>query len=106
MDDELESLKPNVFYVPEKTNKSALDSFILIGDILYIFQMTIKPIYDINRGLIDSADHHNFPPRDKWRFVFIIPPNLVLKVPQPWKRELRSLSPYSAVVPVEMAQSQ
>jgi hypothetical protein len=105
MDDGLESLEPNVFYVPEKTNKSALDSFILVGDILYIFQMTIKPIHDINHGLVDSADRHKFPPRAKWRFVFIIPPNSVLKVPQPWKRELRSLSPYSAVVPVEMAQS-
>ena len=61
MDDGLESLEPNVFYVPEKTNKSALDSFILIDDILYIFQMTIKPIHDINHGLIDSADHHDFP---------------------------------------------
>ena len=105
MDDELESLESNVFYVPEKTNKSALDSFILLGDILYIFQMTIKPIHDINRGLIDSADRHNFPLRAKWRFVFIIPPNLVLKVPKPWKLELRSLSLYSAVAPVEMAQS-
>ncbi|KIM80623.1 hypothetical protein PILCRDRAFT_822364 [Piloderma croceum F 1598] len=102
-DDGLESPDPNVFYVPEKTNLSAFDSFILVDDILYIFQMTIKPIHDINRGLVD-IDH--FPPRDKWRFVFIIPPNSVLKVPQPWKRELRSLSPYSAVVPVEIAQSQ
>ena len=103
MDDRLESLEPNVFYVPEKSNKSALDSFILVGGILYIFQMTIKSTHDINRGLIDSANRHNFPPMDKWRFVFIIPLNLLLKVPQPWTQELRSLSPYSAVVPIEEA---
>jgi hypothetical protein len=102
----LESLEPNVFYVPEKTNRSAFDSFILVNDILYIFQMTIKPIHDINRGLVDSAGRYHFPSRDKWRFVFIIPPNLVLAVPQPWKLELRSLSPYSTVVVAEMAESQ
>ena len=101
-----ESLEPNVFYVPESTNESALDSFILVDDILYIFQMTIKPIHDIKGGLIDSADRYHFPSRDKWRFVLIIPPNLVLVVPQPWKLALRSLSLYSAVVAAEMAQSQ
>ena len=104
-DDGLELLEPNVFNVLEKANKSAFDSFIEAGDILYIFQMTIKPIHDINHGLVDYTNHHNFPPRDKWHFVFIIPPNLVLKVPQLWKQELWRLSPYSAVVPVEMAQS-
>ncbi|KIM86220.1 hypothetical protein PILCRDRAFT_816150 [Piloderma croceum F 1598] len=104
-DDGLESLEPNVFYIPEKTNQSALDSFILVDDILYIFQMTIGPIHDINRGLIDSADRYHFPSKDKWRSVFIIPPNLILMVPQPWKLALRGLLLYSAVVPAEMAES-
>ena len=67
--------------------------------------MAVKPIHDINRGLIDSADRYHFPPRAKWRFVFIIPPNLVLAVPQPWKLALWSLSPFSAVVAAEMTES-
>jgi hypothetical protein len=105
-DDGLQSLEPNVFYVPEKTNESAIDFFILVDDFLYIFQMTIRHRHDINHGLMDSADRYGFPPMDKWRFVFIIPPNLLLRVPQPWKLKLRSLSPYSAVVRAEEAQSQ
>jgi hypothetical protein len=37
MDDGLESLEPNVLYVPEKTNESAFDSFILVDDFLSLF---------------------------------------------------------------------
>lgn len=103
MDDGLKSLEPNVFYVPKKTNQSAFDSFILVNGIIYIFQMTTGTKHGINHGLVDSAHRFHFPLRDKWRYVFIIPPQLVLTVPQPWKLALRSLSPYSAVVPVELA---
>ena len=103
MDDGLKSLEPNVFYVPKKTNQSAFDSFILVDGVIYIFQMTTGTKHGINHGLVDSAHRFHFPSRDKWRFVFIIPPQLVLTVPQPWKLALRNLSPYSAVVPVEMA---
>lgn len=81
--DGLESLEPNVFYVPHGTNQSAVDPFILVDGFLYIFQMTIQPIHAINHGLVDSANSYDFPPRSKWRFVFITPPNLVLVVPQP-----------------------
>lgn len=83
MADGLESLEPNVFYVPHGTNQSAVDPFILVDGFLYIFQMTIQPIHAINHGLVDSANSYDFPPRSKWRFVFITPPNLVLVVPQP-----------------------
>ena len=103
MDDGLKSLEPNVFYVSEKTNQSAFDSFILVDGIIYIFQMTTGTKHGINHGLIDYAQRFHFPSRDKWHFVFIIPPKLVLTVPQPWKLALWRLSPYSAVVPVEMA---
>ena len=53
MDDGLESLEPNVLYVPEKTNESAFDSFILVDYFLrlFIFQMTSRLIHDINDGL-------------------------------------------------------
>jgi hypothetical protein len=105
MDDGIESLEPNVFYILENTNQLAFDSFILVDDILYIFQMTVKPIHDINHGLVESTHHYHFPSRDEWHFVFIIPPNLVLAVPQPWKLVLRSLSPFLAVVAAETAES-
>ena len=95
-----------MFYIPENTNQSAFDFFILVDDILYIFQMTVKPIHDINCGLIDSADHYHFPPRAKWCFVFIIPPNLVLAVSQLWKLAVWSLSPFLVVVAAEMAENQ
>jgi hypothetical protein len=103
MDDGLKSLEPNVFYVPAKTNQSAFDSFILVDGVIYIFQMTTRTKHGINSRLVDSAHRFHCPSRDKWRFVFIIPPKLDLTVQQPWKLALRSLSPYSAVVPVEMA---
>jgi len=102
----LQSIEPNVFYVPEMTNQKAFDSFILLDGLLYIFQITIGMRHDINRGLIDFADKFSFPRRDKWRFVFIIRPNLTLIVPRPRKLTLRDLSPYSAVVDVDSVQFQ
>ena len=102
-DNGLQSIEPNVFYVPKMTNQKAFDSFILLDGFLYIFQITVEMHHDINHGLIDVGEKysHGFPPRDKWRFVFIIPPNMTLTVPRPWKLALRDLSPYSAVVDVD-----
>ena len=102
-------IEPNVFYIPEMTNQKALDSFILLDDgLLYIFQIAFGMQQDIHHGFIDVADKYtsSFPPRDQWRFVFIIPPNMTLTVPRPWRLTLRNLSPYSAVVDVDPAQVQ
>jgi len=98
MDNGLQSIEPNVFYVPEMTNQKALDLFVLLNGLLYIFQITVGTRHDINHGLVDVADKYSFPPRDQWRFVFIIPPNMTLTVPRPWRLTLRDLSPYLAVV--------
>jgi len=105
-DNGLQSIEPNVFYVPEMTNQKAFDPFVLLEGFLYIFQITVGMHHDINRGLVDVADKYSFPPRDQWCFMFIIPPNMTLTVPRPWRLALRDLSPYSAVVDVDPAQVQ
>jgi hypothetical protein len=91
----------NVFYVPEATNHEALDSFILLDGRLIIFQFTVGKTHGIKPGLLRFFEKcKGAPPMSKWRFVFIIEPNLTLISPQPWRLDLRKLHPYSAVVDV------
>jgi hypothetical protein len=97
-DDGLQSIEPNTLYIPEATNQKALDSFILLDGLLYIFQIAVGPKHDIDQGLINVADQFSFPPMDRWCFVFIVPPNTTLTVSRPWRLALRDLSLYSAVV--------
>ena len=82
-DDGLESIEPNVLYIPQVTNQAAIDSFILVSDFFYLFQITIASTHGINHQLIDVAEKLHFPNMDMWHVVFIILPNLTLKVPQP-----------------------
>ena len=95
----LESITSNVYYVPGLTNTVALDSFILQDGRLYIFRFTVGHKHGIKEGLLKfQLGCTNLPPIDQWRFVFIIPPNLILKCPYPRLNELRKLKLYSAVV--------
>ena len=95
----LESIASNVYYVPKLTNTVALDSFILQDGCLYIFQFTVGHKHGIKEGLLKFQPRcTNLPPIDQWRFVFIIPPNLILKYPYPRLKELQKLNLYSAVV--------
>ncbi len=95
----LESIASNVYYVPELTNTVALDSFILQDGRLYIFQFTVGHKHGIKEGLLKFQPQcTNLPPIDQWCFVFIIPPNLILKCPYPRLKELQKLNLYSAVV--------
>ena len=103
-DEGLAFIEPNAFYVSASTNEKALDSFVLLNGLLYIFQITVGMKHNINQGLIEVADKYQFPPREQWRFVLIIPPKTTLTVPRPWRLALRNLSPYSAVVSVDRAQ--
>ena len=105
-DSRLQSIKLNVFYIPEVTNQKVFDSFILLGGLLYIFKITVRLKHDINHGLLDVADKCGFPPRNQWHFVFIISPSITLTVPQPWRLALQDHSPYSVVVHVDLAQVQ
>lgn len=98
-DDGLSSIEPDIFYVPELTNQVALDLFILLNGLLFLFQFTIAGTHDIKPGLVDFlATCQDIPPMDKWRFVFILSPNSTVICPQPWRLELRTLQLYSAVI--------
>jgi hypothetical protein len=80
----------------------ALDSFIIIDGLLYIFQFTIASVHYIKPGLANIVKiFQGLPTMDNWRFIFIIPPGSLLIVPQPKLLKLRTLHPYSAVIPVD-----
>lgn len=64
-----------VFYVPSNPAQVALDSFILIGGVLYIFQMTIAPSHPIKEGIMEFLSHPTLQEAD-WYFVFIVPSGL------------------------------
>ncbi|KAF9518028.1 hypothetical protein BS47DRAFT_1380157 [Hydnum rufescens UP504] len=101
-DNGLSSIEPNVMYVPQHSNEKAIDSFILVDDILHLFQFTIGSKHDINNhGLVGVGEKYGFP-KDmaKWRFTFIIPPNTILKIPQAQRGPLKDLEFYSAVLDV------
>ncbi|KAM6503263.1 hypothetical protein JOM56_000206 [Amanita muscaria] len=104
-DEGLRSIEPNIFYVPALTNQTALDSFILLDGFLYIFQTTVASSHGIDQGLVAIADSCNLPSKERWRFVFIMPPDLILSVAQPWRLDRQSLSPFSAVVRADEAAS-
>jgi hypothetical protein len=92
-------LSSDILYIPELTNQVALDSFILLNGILHIFQFTIGSKHDIKPGLVDFFRKlPDIPSMDKWRFVFILPPNQTVICPEPSRVELRVLHPYSAVI--------
>lgn len=91
----------NVIYVPESTNQVALDSFIIMNNLLYIFQFTIAE-EQIKTGLIKFVGRYpELPSMDNWHFIFILPPNHELLCPRPWKLEMQALQPYSAVIDLD-----
>ena len=89
------SIIRDVLYVPGLTNQAVLDSFILMNDLLYIFQFSIGEKRDIKLGLFNFIRDLGFLSMDKCRFVFIHPPNHTLVCPQPPKLEMH---PCSAVL--------
>ena len=89
----------NVIYVPELTNQEALDCFILMNDLLYIFQFSIGRKHDIKLGLFKFIrKHQKFPFMNKCRFMFIHPPNHTLVCPQQRKLGMQSLHPCYAAL--------
>ena len=65
-----------VFYVPTSSNELAFDSFILIDQVLYIFQFTIAALHEINEGMTKSLSRPTLEAKlqgVEWRFVFVIP---------------------------------
>jgi len=95
----LSHISQDILYVPESDNQVAIDSFIVVGDILYLFQFTIALEHDIKPGLITFLGKcQGLPPMDNWCFVFVVPPNSSLIAPQPWSLQLRKLRPYTSVI--------
>ena len=100
------SITPGVIYLPQLSNQVALDYFILMNDLLYIFQFSIGKEHNIKPGLLDFMDKcPGFPSMDKWRFMFVHPPNHTLISPQPRKLELRNLHPLSAKLDLDSLRS-
>jgi hypothetical protein len=92
-------ISSEILYIPELTNQVAFDSFILLDNILYIFQFTISAGHDIKPGLIDFLGQFSgLPSMENWRLVFIIPQNQTVTCPQSRSVELRGLHPYSAEI--------
>jgi hypothetical protein len=97
-DSGLSSMMPNVIYIPQLTNQKVVDSFILVDGTLCLLQFPTTSTHEINHGLAEVGDKYGLPPMELWRFVFLIPPNMTLTVPQPRKMPPRDLALYSAVV--------
>lgn len=80
----LTSVQPNRLYVTKARNQFAFDSFIQLGTILYFFRFTTANSHDFKKGIEESFLEHlrlnTPPPKENWRFVFVIPPNCEVDV--------------------------
>ena len=100
--------KPNIYYIPKMTNDEALDSFILYGEHLFIFQFTVSKQHNIETGYISRFTAcDKFPQPSNWRFIFIIPggDNRMLKSRYLQIPEIHDLKPFSAQVAMEASLS-
>jgi hypothetical protein len=101
-EDDFERFKafPDVYYIPRESNQVALDSFIIHIGLLYIFQFAGGKQHGIKEGLIPFLEKcTGLPPRDNWRFVFIIPDDSeVLKCPTHLHPMLQTLPLFSSMV--------
>ena len=97
------ALRQNVYYIPKKLNEAVFASFILKDDILYLFQFTVFEEHRINDKLILRFEEcTNVPPRDKWRFILIIPDDVeALECLYPKNQGLQKLNPFSSQVSVK-----
>ena len=73
---ELSRFKPGVFYVP-MSNQVAFDSFMLVDQVLYIFQFSISASHEITEDIMKFLSQPTLEEKlqgTEWRFVFVIPP--------------------------------
>jgi len=70
-----ESIEHNRLYVPRARNQVAFNSFFMLGQTLYIFQLTMGNKHDIKEGIKDYLFGllRMLPPKTSWRFVFVTP---------------------------------
>jgi hypothetical protein len=81
----LNESQPDVYYLPRSSNQVGLDSFILINQILYIFQFSIAGSHPIKAGIMDFFSQPSLNAMlqgMEWRFVFIIPPGETILCPR------------------------
>jgi hypothetical protein len=83
---DLEEIRSGVFYVPSASNQAGFDSFILVDQILYIWQFTIAHSHSFSDGIMAlfSQDRiRSVVDNMEWRFVFVIPKGGHLITPGP-----------------------
>jgi hypothetical protein len=99
------NIRPDVYYIPRSGQQVALDSFILHGGYLDIFQGTGSREHDIKAGLIDFlASCSGLPPSTKWRFVFVIPDDRAsFSCPASCSSVVKGLGLYTACIPMSRA---
>ena len=74
----LSGIRANVFYTPTSSNQEAFDLFILVDQVLYIFQFSISASQDIKEGgVMKFFSQPMLKERlqgAEWRFVLVVPP--------------------------------
>ena len=71
-------IRADAFYVPTSSNQEAFNSFILVDQVLYIFQFSIAASQEINEGgVMKFFSQPMLKERlqgAEWRFVLVVPP--------------------------------
>ena len=95
-------IEPDIYYMPQSDQQPALDSFILHGGHLYVFQCTGGQAHKINDALVGFlATCSGLPPRTNWHFIFIIPDDLLsFSCPSSSNSVIRNLGLYTATIPM------
>ncbi|KAI0255603.1 hypothetical protein BJV78DRAFT_1119377 [Lactifluus subvellereus] len=88
---ELKVIQPSTFYLPKSPNQVGFDSFIMEDGHLYIFQFSIASTHPIKQGIVPFFSQPSLPPKTKWHFIFVIPPDRKISCPQPRDPELNKL---------------
>jgi len=98
------SIQEGIFYIPDASNHEALDSFILLDDVLHIFQFTVGSIHGIKFRLVTFFEKYeelkHIPPISSWTFIFIVDSNQTRICPQPRRLKLRELPLHTAIIEV------
>jgi hypothetical protein len=76
------NILPNIFYLPKSLNQPAFNFFILADEVLYIFQFSIASEHEINPSIMDFFPHATLK-EALWRFIFVVPPDETLELPEP-----------------------
>jgi hypothetical protein len=95
-------IRPEVYYIPRSGQQVALDSFILYGGCLVVFQCTGGHSHAIKDGLVNFlASCSGLPPLENWHFVFVLPDDLVsFSCPASMDPAIKDLGLYTARIPM------